>query len=104
MARFHLPMASEIETIYRATSMYLLAQYFRCKAGAIPDLSLEGLRLRYVRLHEINIAMASRLRSVIDKDASVNAVVLLDMLAKAMPYSVADSTVELEHLFRAYLD
>jgi hypothetical protein len=28
MARFHLPLASEEETIYRATTMYLLAQYF----------------------------------------------------------------------------
>jgi len=29
MARFHLPFASEDETIYRTTSMYLLAQYFK---------------------------------------------------------------------------
>ena len=28
MARFHLPFANEEETIYRATSSYLLAQYF----------------------------------------------------------------------------
>ena len=28
MARFHLPLASEDEAVYRVTSMYLLAQYF----------------------------------------------------------------------------
>lgn len=28
MARFHLPLASEDETIYRACSMYALAQFF----------------------------------------------------------------------------
>ena len=33
MARFHLPFASEKETLYRATSMYLLAQYFLEKEG-----------------------------------------------------------------------
>ena len=104
MARFHLPMASEEETIYRATSMYMLAQYFRHQAGAVPDLSLAGLRARYQRLHQINVAMAARLCSSLDKDASVNAVVLLDLFAKAMPYSVADSVAELEYLFRAYID
>ena len=33
MVRFHLPLASEEETIYRAVSMYLLAQYFLRKDG-----------------------------------------------------------------------
>jgi hypothetical protein len=104
MAHFHLPMASEEETIYRATSMYLLAQYFRHKAGAEPDLSLQGLQRRYRRLHQINMAMAERLRGALEKDASVNAVILLDMFAQAMPYSVDGSVTELEYLFRAYLD
>jgi hypothetical protein len=104
MAHFHLPMASEEETIYRATSMYLLAQYFRHQAGAEPDLSLQGLQQRYRRLHQINMAMAERLRGALEKDASINAVILLDMFAQAMPYSVDDSVAELEYLFRAYLD
>jgi hypothetical protein len=104
MARFHLPLATEEETIYRATSMYLLAQYFRQRAGSEPDLSLQGLRARYQRLHEINVAMAERLRSAVGKDAPVNAVVLLDLFAKAMPYSVDASVAELEYLFRAYLE
>ena len=104
MARFHLPMASEAETIYRATSMYLLAQYFRNAAGAAPDFSLAGLGGRYQRLHQINVAMAARLRSFVGKDAPVNAVVLLDLFAKTMPYSVAESVAELEYLFRPYLE
>ena len=104
MARFHLAMATEEETIYRATSMYMLAQYFRNKRGAAPDLMFEGLTERYRRLHAINIAMAARLRSSVDKDGSVNAVILLDLFAKAMPYSVADSVAELEHLFHSYFE
>lgn len=104
MARFHLPLATEEETIYRATSMYLLAQYFRQRSGSEPDLSLQGLRARYQRLHDINVAMAERLRSAVGKDAPVNAVVLLDLFAKAMPYSVDASVAELEYLFRAYLE
>jgi hypothetical protein len=84
--------------------MYLLAQFFRHKHGASPDLSLAGLRDRYQRLHQINVAMAARLRQAIEKDASVNAVIMLDLFAKAMPYSVDDSVAELEYLFSAYLD
>lgn len=104
MARFHLPLASEEETIYRAASMYLLAQYFRQRHGAEPDHGLQGLRDRYERLHVINVAMASRLRSAVDKDASINAVIILDLFAKALPLTVEDSLSELEYLFRSYLD
>jgi hypothetical protein len=103
MARFHLPLASEEETIYRAASMYLLAQYFRGRKGEVPDFALDGLRERYQRIHVINVAMAERLRSTVDKDAPVNAVILLDLFAKAMPYSLAESLAELEYLFRPYL-
>jgi hypothetical protein len=103
MARFHLPLASEEETIYRAASMYLLAQYFCEKHGQSPDWMMQGLRQRYQRLHEINIAMAERMRNAIERDAPVNAVILLDLFAKAMPYSVDDSLAELEYLFQPYL-
>lgn len=48
--------------------------------------------------------MAARLRGAIEEDASINAVILLDMFAKTMPYSVDDPVAELDHLFRAYLD
>lgn len=40
MARFHLPLASEEETIYRAASMYLLAQYLRANDGKQVDINL----------------------------------------------------------------
>lgn len=103
MARFHLPLANEEETIYRAASMYLLAEYFRRQRGAAPDLALAGLRDRYRRLHDINVAMAERLRGAAAKDAPVNAVVLLDLFAKTMPYSVAECLGELEYLFQPYL-
>jgi len=103
MARFHLPLANEEETIYRAASMYMLAQYFRQRHGAVPDYAMQGLRDRYRRLHVINVAMAERLRNAVEEDAPVNAVVILDLFAKALPRSVADSLAELEYLFQPYL-
>lgn len=104
MARFHLPFASEEETIYRATSMYLLAQYYRRKQGDEADMDLAGLAHIYRDLQVVNLHMAKRLRGASDKDATVNAVVVLDMFAKAMPYSIDESLQEIRHLFASYLD
>lgn len=103
MARFHLPLANDEETIYRAVSMYLVAQYFRMRRAAAPDLALEGLRTHYRRLHEINLAMAERLRAACEKDAPVNAVIRLDMFAKVLPWSIDDSLAEIEYLFQPWL-
>lgn len=104
MARFHLPFASEEETIYRATSMYLLAQYFRCKQGDEADLDLSGLTRIYHNLHVVNTHMAKRLRNASEKDAAVNAVVILDMFAKTLPQTIDESLQEIRYLFAPYLN
>ncbi len=103
MARFHLPFASEDETIYRATSMYLLAQYFLHKQGGEADLELDGLVKIYRNLQIINSALAARLRAASERDAAVNAVILLDLFAKVMPYTINDSLDEIRHLFAPFL-
>ena len=82
MARFHLPLASEEETVYRAVSMYLLAQYFTNEEEGEPDLTLSGLRKIYENLQELNRAMATRIREAITQDAAVNAIVVLDFSHK----------------------
>lgn len=69
MARFHLPLATEQETIYRASSMYLLAQYFKYKEGQELDLELSGLNDIYSTLHNINTYCAKRLRYASQKTA-----------------------------------
>lgn len=102
MARFHLPLASEEETIYRATSMYLLAQYFLKKEGFQADLELQGLTEIYERIHAVNTAIAERLRAASEKDSALNAIVLLDMYALAVPLVIEDSLEEIRHLFRPY--
>lgn len=104
MARFHLPLASEEETIYRTTSMYLLAQYFRNKAGMDSDAGFNGLTAMYANLQTINRALANRLRAAIKQDATVNAIILLDLLSQAVTWSIEDQLDEIEHLFARYLD
>jgi len=102
MARFHLPLSSEEETIYRAVSMYLLAQYFNARDGGDFDIHLEGLKARYDRLDIINQCLVKRLRSATVADSSINAMIGLDAMAKAIPFVVEDSVEELRYLFRPY--
>ena len=104
MVRFHLPLASEEETIYRASSMYLLAQYFLQKEGRQADFDLHELESIYANMNTINAALADRLRAVNKGDSSINAIILLDMYAKAMPYAICESLEELRYLFAPYLD
>jgi hypothetical protein len=99
MARFHLPFATEEETIVRAVSTYLLAQYFRHKQSKDVDMDLARLKNIYKEIQTVNVAMASRLRSVSEKDSTVNAVILLDILAKTLPYTIEDSLEEIQYLF-----
>jgi len=103
MARFHLPLATAGETVYRATSMYLLAQYFIRKQGKDADLELEGLAKIYHNIELINKAMAERLRAITDKDTAVNALILLDIFAKTLPFAIEESLEEVRHLFTPYL-
>ncbi len=103
MARFHLPFASEQETLYRASTMYLLGNYFRTKEKLSKDIDLQGLIRIYHDIQEVNMAMSARVRTAIQHDASLNAVVILDMLAKIMPLEIEDSLEELRYLYQAYL-
>lgn len=99
MAWFHLPLATEEETVFRAASTYLLDQYLVAVSGGIPDWTLAELTQRYRTLHEVNVAMAQRLRDAGTEDAAVNAVVLLDLFAKAVPFLVDESLESLRPLF-----
>lgn len=103
MVSTHLPFASIDESIYRAISMYLLAQYTRAKNGLEPDWTLQGLRQIYAEIDVINISMVKRLRAATEEDASLNAVVILDSFAKMVPMSIDGSFGGMEDLFWPYL-
>lgn len=106
MARFHLPLASDVETLYRSVSMYLLKQHFKSRsselsaAGEAGDFALEKLNTVYEKLHIVNKFLAQRVRSACQNDAALNGIVLLDLLAKSVPMSIDDALEEIAHLFR----
>ena len=103
MAWFHLPLASEEETILRATSMYLLAQYYKQKEGWSADFEFEGLAGIYNNMQIVNLSIAKRLREAVITDSSVNALVLLDNLAQTLPFVIEESLEEIRHLFSPFL-
>jgi len=104
MVRYHLPFATLEETTYRATTMYLLAQYFRQKQGMEPDWRLQGLARIYQDVQVVNEGMAARLLNASREDAGVNAVVHLDVFAQVMPQLIEDDLAKIEYLFAAYMD
>lgn len=104
MARFHLPMSQPEETMYRATTMYLLAQYFRKQASQDYEMGLQGLASIYRNMQIVNNYLADRIRAASETDSSVNALILLDMHAKTLTYVIEDYLDELRDMFSAYFN
>jgi hypothetical protein len=102
MARFHLPLATEADTIFRATGMYLLAQYFIRKTGKPDDVELEGLKEIYKKMHIINMHMADRIRKASVMDSSVNAIIVLDVFTHILPFAIEDHLEEIRYLFAPF--
>jgi hypothetical protein len=103
MARFHLPLATREETVYRATSMYLLAQYLRRKEGKATDPDMEGLSNLYENVRIVNRHLHRRMSSASETDSSLNAVASLDTFTTFLPMAVEESLAELRPLFADFL-
>lgn len=103
MVRFHLPFATIEESVYRATSMYQLAQYLRTQHGLEPDLEMQELIGIYKKIHKINVNFVKRLQKASEKDANLNAVVILDTFSQMVPFGIGDTLKDFEKLFSPYL-
>lgn len=67
-------------------------------------MSLQGLSAIYRELQTVNMSLVKRIRVACEKDAAVNALVLLDLLARGVPHEIEDSLEELRPMFSAYLE
>ncbi len=103
MAHFHLPIASDDEDIFRASSMYLLAQYYRHKQGEEVDLELQGLADIYRHLQTVNHAMAKRLKEASNSNTGAKAILRLDLFSHIMAFNIKDSLDSMRHLFEPLL-
>ncbi len=100
MARFHLPLVTEEESIFHVTGMYLLSQYFREK-GQISN-PFSGLSEVYGDLHILNKSVKERITSATHSDSVKNAITLIDMYSTLIPMLIEDELVELRGFFNAY--
>lgn len=104
MARFHLPLSSPEETLYRSFGTYLLGQYLRQRQGLEADWKMASLTRVYSDLRRLNLGMSSRLRASQDEDAGVNSFVLLDLLAAEVSYALEEYEGDLDASFREFLE
>ncbi len=98
MARFHLPFASEAETVYRSVCMFLLAREL-VGAGGHGFAALEDL---YDNLHVVNRDMSRRLGAATRTDPARNAMALLDSYTTLLPAALESRLEELKPLFGAW--
>lgn len=99
MARFHLPFASEAETVYRSICMFLLAREITGSRATQGFAELEEL---YKNLHVVNRDMSRRLGAATRTDPARNAMALLDSYTTLLPAALECSFDELKPLFDAW--
>jgi hypothetical protein len=102
MLRFHLPFSDTEETIYRATSMFLLAQYFIFKKTNCIPTDFSRLEAIYNNVHTVNTYICRRLREVSEEDCYLNAIVILDMYSLSIHSALEHGLETLESYFSAY--
>jgi hypothetical protein len=104
MVRNHLPFATIRENLYRVISMYFMAQYMRKRSGLEPDWTLDGLDQIYEEIKVVNQAFCERMGRLFEKDANLNAIVILNCLAEFASISIKQGMLDdYEQIFAAYL-
>lgn len=102
MSRFHLPFADTEERIYRATTMFLLGQYFiHKKSGCIPT-DFSRLETIYENVHVVNTQICKRLREFCANDSPVNAITILDTLTVALHSAIKHDLDTFASYFSAF--
>ncbi len=104
MVRQHLPFATLTETVLRAVSTYLLAQYLRRSEEKPFEFGLTGLHQIYAEVALVNRDFVRRLREAATEDADINALMGLDCFATMIPLIAEDMLKGIKPYFSAYLD
>ena len=103
MTRFHLPFANSFETFFRSVSSYITVQFLLMRRGETPDWDLEGLKEIYKEVNTVNKGMSARLHKATEKDANINAVVILHSFGDGISYFIESGLSDLEPMFGVFL-
>ncbi len=104
MAYLHLPVANQQETLIRATSSFLLAQYFLSQGDGEQRCNLEQLTELYENVRVVNESLSKRIQSLNTGDASPNALVLLHLLSCTLPWSFDETLEQIKKPFQPAID
>jgi hypothetical protein len=105
MVRTHLPFASRTESVYRVISMYLMAQYFRKQNGMEADWDLKHLVELYDEIGKVNHAFSNRMFAQYEKDANINALVILKYVAELLTGTLQNNSLDnMESIFATWLN
>lgn len=99
MSLFHLPLANESETIVRAASLFLLKSFLDVKKGIADEVSLDAMIDAYRNLKLLNRYLVKRFQNSALHDSHVNALIILDVLARDIDTGLEDPLVTLEPFF-----
>lgn len=100
MVDLHLPFMTHDEAAHRFISNYLTLQFFRMRAGEVPDWSLARLSDLFHEVNVVNRSFCRRLGEARTKDASLNAVVILDVLCNITEFSISKGNLDrLDRIF-----
>ncbi len=95
-ARLHMPFATVEETLFRMVGAYLIGQYTLARQGGTPDWDLAGLTGLYAELQDVNSSIKTRLDAAAEKDANINAVVLLMGISMLVSFSLEAQLIGLK--------
>lgn len=98
MGIFHLPLATESETLIRACAFFLLRRYLEHLDDPSIDINLGTMEETYRNLKLLNKGLAGRLRGD-SSDAAANAIVLLDIFARDVDFELGDQLEALRPFF-----
>ncbi|MCB1615454.1 MAG: hypothetical protein KDI30_05515 [Pseudomonadales bacterium] len=99
MGLFHLPLANDSETLVRAASFFLLKRYLEHLRDPALPVNLDNMEDTYSNLKELNKCFVKRFREIDESDATVNALILLDVLAKDVDYELEEQLGLLNRFF-----
>lgn len=102
MTRFHLPFSTIEETQFRVLGMYLISQYLMQQKGQIPDWDIKNLKGIYEKIIIVNRNVSEKIRQLSLKDASINALIILDVLANQVLFAIEEK--DLEFFYKLFSD
>lgn len=101
MAWFHLPFATQDETLFRACATFLFFQFFD-PGEPEAESHYSDLKKVYEQIHIVNQHIARRLRKASAAESAINALTILDIFAQSIQPTLNQSLQQLEFLFRPH--